>query len=161
MAFRPLGALALLLVLGPSPAHSQIFTEADRAAVNRYIPEAAVMMSRWIDYMDQRTFEAAWDGTAQLFRQNQDRSTWIATQFRLRQDRNVKRREVISSRYTRTLRPLSTIDAVTFQLALYFINETLGIETIVLVREDDGAWRVASYLYNPGPVTTSPAPLGY
>ena len=154
-------AVAIALASG-SRAEAQLFTPEDKAGFDRSAPEAGEMMTRWIGLMDQRHFEAAWDGTAQVFRKDQDRATWIATQYRYRQDTYVvKARRVISSRYTRTLRPFSTIDAVTFQLAMYFVNETLGIETIVLVKEDDGAWRVASYLFNPGPITTTPAPLGY
>lgn len=151
-----------IMLAGTVRTEAQIFTPEDKAGYDRSAPDAGEMMTRWIGLMDQRHFEAAWDGTAQVFRTNQDRATWIATQYRYRQDTYVvKARRVISSRYTRTLRPFSTIDAVTFQLAMYFVNETLGIETIVLVKEDDGAWRVASYLYNPGPITTTPAPLGY
>jgi hypothetical protein len=163
MPIRRLASLTLLLLaLGSPTAQAQIFTGDDKAGMDRSVPPAADAMSAWIALMDQRTFEAAWEGTAQLFRKEQDRNTWIATQYRYREAVSpVSRRQVISSRYTRTLLPFSTIDAVTFQLAIRFVSETLGIETIVLVKESDGAWRVASYLTNPGPVTTTPAPLGY
>ncbi len=159
---RLVSLVAALLLAVTVRAEAQLFTPEDKAGYDRSAPEAGETMTRWIGFMDQRHFEAAWDGMAQVFKKEQDRATWIATQYRYRQDTYVvKARRVISSRYTRTLRPFSTIDAVTFQLAMYFVNETLGIETIVLVKEDDGAWRVASYLFNPGPITTTPAPLGY
>ena len=102
---RLVSLVAALLLAATVRAQAQLFTPEDKAGYDRSAPEAGETMTRWIGFMDQRHFEAAWDGMAQVFKKEQDRATWIATQYRYRQDTYVvKARRVISSRYTRTLR---------------------------------------------------------
>lgn len=155
-------ALWVVAALAARPATAQILTAGDEAALRREIPEAAAALDGWLGLIDSRNFEGAWEQTSQLFRKEFDRNAWITTLYRARdQFSPVKRRELLGTTYTRLLRPVSTADAVTFQMVVHFVNETLALETIVFMKEADGVYRVASYTLNRGPVITTPAPLGY
>jgi hypothetical protein len=154
--------MALALMAAPWPAAAQIVTDADRAAMNREVPVAAQALDEWIGLIEARSFEAAWAQSSELFKRDKDRNMWVTTLYRFRDSISpVKRRELMGTTYTRLLRPVSTADAVTFQMIVHFVNETLGVETVVFMKEPDGVYRVASYDFNRGPVITTPAPLGY
>jgi hypothetical protein len=155
------GALAAL-ALWATALSAQIVTAADRAAQNREIPQAAEALDTWIGLIEARAFEAAWAQSSELFKRDKDRNMWVTTLYRFRDSISpVKRRELLGTTYTKLLRPVSTADAVTFQMIVHFVNETLGVETVVFMKEADGVYRVASYDFNRGPVITTPAPLGY
>ncbi len=83
---RLVSLVAALLLAVTVRAEAQLFTPEDKAGYDRSAPEAGETMTRWIGLMDQRHFEAAWDGMAQVFKKEQDRATWIETQYRYRQD---------------------------------------------------------------------------
>lgn len=154
--------LLLASALLHAPLHGQIVTDDDRATMRREIPVASEALDKWLGLIEARAFEAAWDQSSQLFKRDQDRNTWITTLYRFRDAFSpVKRRQLLGATYTKALAPVSTAEAVSFQLVVYFVNETLGLETLVFMKEPDGEYRVASYTFNRGPVITTPAPLGY
>jgi hypothetical protein len=137
-------------------------TDADRAALHREVPQAAEALDKWLGLIEARAFEAAWAESAELFKRDKDRNMWITTLYRFRDTFSpVKRREVMGTTFTRKLPPVSTADAVTFQIVVHFVNETLGVESLVFMKEADGIYRIASYDFMRGPVITTPAPLGY
>ena len=156
-------ALAALVVATATPLAAQIVTEADRAALTRETAQAAEGLDAWLGLIESRSFEAAWAQSSELFKRDKDRNMWITTLYRFRDAFSpVKRRELMGTTYTRLLRPVSTADAVTFQMIVHFVNETLGVETVVFMKEPDGVYRVASYDFSRGPgAITTPAPLGY
>lgn len=152
----------LLLLAAAHPAAAQLVSTSDRAVMSREVGQAGEALDRWLGLIDARTFEAAWDQSSALFKKDRDRNMWVTTLYRFRDSISpIKRRELMGTTYTRLLRPVSTADAVTFQMIVHFVNETLGVETVVFMKEDDGTYRVASYDFNRGPVITTPAPLGY
>lgn len=151
-----------LWMAAPVSLESQVVSGESRAAMNREVGEAGEAYDKWIGLIDARAFEAAWDQSAALFKKDRDRNMWVTTLYRLRDTISpITRRELMGTTFTRLLRPVSTADAVTFQVVVHFMNETLGVETVVLMKEDDGVYRVASYDFFRGPVITTPAPLGY
>lgn len=158
------GAVAILALCAATaaPLPSQVVSAANRATMSREVGEAADAYDKWIGLIDARAFEAAWDQSSALFKKDKDRNMWVTTLYRLRDTISpITRRELMGTTFTRLLRPVSTADAVTFQVVVHFMNETLGVETVVFMKEDDGVYRVASYDFFRGPVITTPAPLGY
>ncbi len=157
------GAVAILaLCTATAPLPSQVVSAASRATMSHEVGEAGDAYDKWIGLIDARAFEAAWDQSSALFKKDKDRNMWITTLYRLRDTISpITRRELMGTTFTRLLRPVSTADAVTFQVVVHFMNETLGVETVVFMKEDDGVYRVASYDFFRGPVITTPAPLGY
>ena len=129
------GSLALLPVLaGPARAQDEAIEEAKTSA------------RAWLVLHDGQEFDESWEAAGELLQaavtQKEWTAKWLVTMVPLG---NVVSRGVKSAEYATTMpgAPDGEYVALTFDTA--FETKQTAVETVILMKESDGLWRVAGY----------------
>ena len=144
-----LALLAGLLLAGPVRAQSDADapdTQAARAAAQE-----------WLEQLDDRDFEDAWEEAAAPFRERTDRDAWVGAGTRLADSIGTAAARTLTSAHTRdSLR--SAAGPGPFVVLTYRTRFSGGRyeERLLVVRADED-WRVAGYEVRPLRTPTLPA----
>jgi hypothetical protein len=128
-------ALSGLAVFASAPGHADAESEAVQTTARHWLAET-----------DAGSHGAAWDLSAALFRGAVGRSGWqgAATQV-LEPLGPVVSRELTGMQVTRSLPGAPDNDYRVLSYRTEFARKAGAVETLTLVREDDGQWRVTGY----------------
>lgn len=132
---------------GPQAATASPAATAAASAEEAANIEAAKTAARgWLERFDAGDAGVAWDRSAAAFRKAVTRDKWIADLKSLRETVGaIQGRESKDARFTRSLPGAPEAAYVLIQNAVRYEKKGTGIETITMVREDDGVWRMAGY----------------
>lgn len=128
------GALAIFLVV---PAYAQ--EDAD-------ILVAEQSARDWLALTDGSQYAASWEQASSFFRAAVTQENWEGA---LRGARmpfgDLLSREVSSSTYATTLPGAPDGEYVVFEFNSAFANKAAAVETVTVMRDIDGDWRIAGY----------------
>ena len=100
----------------------------------------------WLSMVDRGNYSESWEEAAKLFRDAVTRSDWEKTAGSVRNPLGqMKSRKLKSATYTETLPGAPDGEYVVIQYDTVFANKKAAIETVVPMKDADGAWRVSGY----------------
>jgi hypothetical protein len=100
----------------------------------------------WLVKLDNGSYQQSYDEAAQFFKNNVDKNQWLANMQTYRAGAGVasKRKELNMFYYTEFPNTPAG-EYVTIQYGTAFQQNTAAIETLTLIKEQDGTWKVAGY----------------
>ena len=148
-------AAAVMLGAGPSPSIAAQAAPAPAASSSTASPEAdeassieaaQVAANNWLDRFDAGDAGTCWDMSSAAFRKAVTRDKWISDLQTVRETvGSIQQRDRKEARFTRSLPGAPEAPYVLMQNSVRYEKRGSGIETITMVRENDGAWRMAGY----------------
>jgi hypothetical protein len=142
LAVSILLAVVLVRRLGAQDAGSDSLTAKVRLA-----EEAA---TRWLALVDAKRYGASWDNAAASFKKQVSGPEWQAAVTQARSEVDpLGARRLLSSQYTRELPDAPAGEYVVIVYSTAARNNARVVETITLMLETSGAWRVAGYFIRP------------
>ncbi len=130
------GILVLLVVvIGLPPAYGQESKAAAQAAAES-----------WLGLVDSQQYANSWQTAAAFFKNAVTEQKWEdAAQTARNPLGSLKSRTVKSTTSTKTLPGAPDGDYVVLQFNTTFERKAAALETVTMVRESDGNWRVVGY----------------
>lgn len=129
------GVLALLL--GP-PAATLTPDEA--------IDAARANAKEWLALLDDQEWAQTWEQAGKLLKAAVSQDEWARTMFvTLGPLGKVESRAVRSSEYSTTMPGAPDGEYVVVQFDTTFENKQTALESVVMMKQSDGSWRVAGY----------------
>jgi hypothetical protein len=129
------GALALVLGLAG-------FARADAESIER----ATVAARAWLGILDDQEFDESWRTAGKLLKAAVAQEKWTAKlSVTLGPLGKKSSRVVKSSEYSTTMPGAPDGEYVLIQFDTSFANKNSAVETVVMMRESDGLWRVSGY----------------
>jgi hypothetical protein len=113
---------------------------------NDAIADASVAADAWLAHADAGDVEASWEGTSSLFRQLVDLEKWRESFDRARAvfGRTLSR-ELSDTRYTTSVPGAPDGEYVVMEYAAEMERKKEAVETVVAMRDADGAWKVGGH----------------
>ncbi len=108
--------------------------------------EAIAAAGKWLAHMDGGNYKESWEASAAYFRQAVTQDQWIQSAKAVRGPLgSLVSRQVLSATYATSLpgAPDGQYVVIMFQSA--FEHKTAAVETVTLMKDPDGQWRVAGY----------------
>lgn len=132
---RSLLAIALSLsLLSFSASAASLADQARQAA------------EEWLGLVDSGRFQQSWEQAATLFKRAVVAQQWVQASSAVRGPLGgMKARREKSLQQTQSLPGAPDGQYVLMQFETIFENKAAAIETLTLMREPDGSWRVAGY----------------
>ena len=123
---------------------------AQAPAADPQLTAAVNVAQQWITLVDQGQYAESWSASGKLFQANMQQQQWVQTLTGARTPLGtVVSREVAGSEIRESLpgAPAGRYALVSF--ATNFQNKPDIIETVTMILEEDGQWRVVGYSANP------------
>jgi hypothetical protein len=131
---------AAALLMAATIAHAQ--QEPEEVDV-RPATQAA---DAWLGLVDAGRYGASWDAAAATFKDAIDRAKWETTVEDVRNKMGgVAKRKLRAARHARNLPNSPEGEYVVIENVTNFENRPLSTETVTLMRQADGSWKVAGY----------------
>lgn len=109
-------------------------------------PAALAATESWVTLVDEEQYAASWQAAAASFRGALAEPRWVEAVGAARRPFGaLKTRRVKSSTATKTLPGAPDGDYVVLQFDTAFEKKAAALETVTVVREPDGQWRVVGY----------------
>ena len=100
----------------------------------------------WLALVDSGKYAQSWDEAAELFKSAVTKDQWQSALGTVRTPQGkVQSRTLKSATYTRTLPNAPDGEYVVIQYDTNFEHKQAAVETVVPMRDKDGAWRVSGY----------------
>jgi hypothetical protein len=139
--------VSLLMFAGAAQVGAQTPGDTTHAAKIR-LAEAASL--RWLSLVDSTRYVVSWDSAGAYFRSQVTQQEWRTAVRSARSPVNpLSERRRLHAEYTRELPDTPPGDYVVIQFAATARDKTSVIETVVLVLEANGDWRVIGYFIRP------------
>ena len=104
---------------------------------------------KWVNLIDEEAYDKSWDEAAAFFKQAVVKDLWVETVEKVRVPfGKVIKRDLIDSQYLTSLPGVPDGEYVVMQFAAEFEKKEKAIETITVMLDEDGEWRVAGYYIN-------------
>ena len=138
--------IALLLVLslflftacGPS-------TDAENDEI-RVDPAALSEAERWLALVDANDYSGSWAATGDLFKGEVSEEEWRESMAVFREDMGAVRERTLQDQTLETVMPGAPEgEYLMLEYRSVFDQQARGAELVVLMRQDDGSWRVIGY----------------
>ena len=110
---------------------------------------ARVAATQWLGLLDNGDLDATWTQAASMFKQAVTAPKWTEAARQVRGALGATRkRQEKSAKSTRTLPGAPDGEYVLMQFDASFEKKAAAVETVTLVLDTDGRWRVAGYFVN-------------
>ncbi|HBG60588.1 MAG: hypothetical protein A2Y03_00760 [Omnitrophica WOR_2 bacterium GWF2_38_59] len=104
---------------------------------------------KWVNLIDEEAYDKSWDEAAAFFKQAVVKDLWVETVEKVRVPfGKVLKRDLIDSQYLTSLPGVPDGEYMVMQFAAEFEKKEKAIETITVMLDEDGEWRVAGYYIN-------------
>lgn len=104
----------------------------------------------WLAVVDGGRFAQSWDAASQYFKSSITKEKWVAAVSKARADTGaLKSRKLASIQYKKGLPNNPSVEYVRAIYDSAFQKWNPATETVYLMRDSDGAWRVAGYFVKP------------
>ena len=102
--------------------------------------------TRWLKLTDAKDYKASWQTAAQVFKSAITADQWAITITSLRDPLGeVVSRDLFHDQFTTTLPGMPDGRYLVMRYVTRFANKAHAVESITLMAESDGTWRVAGY----------------
>ena len=109
-------------------------------------PKAKAAATAWLELTDGGQYGESWEGAATVFKKAVTKAGWENAISHVRGPLGaLKSRALKNATYTRTLPGAPDGEYVVLQFDTSFENKAAAVETLVPMREPDGAWKVSGY----------------
>lgn len=130
--------LFTLACLQPALAHDHGSHEAEKKAI--------AAAGTWLDLMDKGAYGLSWTGAGQVFKSAVTPEQWEKTAADVRVPLGkVKNRKLNHHKLSTTMAGMPDGLYVTLRYMTGFENKAHAVESLTLVKEDDGVFRVIGY----------------
>jgi hypothetical protein len=143
----PLGLLFLFAVFllpacGPSSTE-----EAARPSVAAEVDPAVLETAeRWLALVDADDFPGSWAATGDLFKGEVSEETWQESMAEVREQMGAVRERHLQNQTLETVMPGAPEgEYMMLEYRSVFDQQARGAELVVLMKQDDGSWRVIGY----------------
>lgn len=122
------------------------------AAKAQQRPEALARQSakQWLAIVDGGNYAQSWDGASQYFKSSITKDKWMQAVSKARTATGaLKSRNRASTQYKKGLPNMPGAEYVVVVYNSAFQNWNSAVETVFLMRDKDGKWRVAGYFVKP------------
>lgn len=127
----------------PAPAESEIATAATPLAVAQEAAEA------WLAHVDADRYEASWEAAAEPLRQQVSQTQWEQAGRQVRQQVGaIRGRTLEDARHTTDIPQAPPGEYVVLIYRTSFERGS-ATEQLIMMLEDDGAWRAVGYFVRP------------
>jgi hypothetical protein len=135
----------VLLAAGGLMAQEAISPADVSAEVDSAAPLAAAVS--WLQVLDRGEYAQSWDATSDYFRSLVSRESWAAQVGPLRRGMGglVSRKPKDAPVFSKSLPGAPDGEYVVVAFSATFTNKETAMETVTLMKETDGQWRVAGY----------------
>lgn len=134
---KAVGIIFACMLLLASPADAQ--QNAEIAAAERAARD-------WLALTDPGQFAASWEQASSLFRAAITQENWESALAGARTPfGELRSRETGSSAFSTTLPGAPDGEYVVFEFESVFANKAAAVETLTVMKDIDGDWRVAGY----------------
>jgi hypothetical protein len=100
----------------------------------------------WLKLTDAKNYNASWQSAAQMFKSAIAPDQWAATITPVRDPLGkVVSRDLSHDQLTTTLPGMPDGSYLLLRYVTRFANKAHAVESITLIKESDGTWRVAGY----------------
>lgn len=101
---------------------------------------------RWLKLTDAKNYTASWQSAAQVFKSAITADQWTITLKSARAPLgNVVSRDLFHDQLTTTLPGMPDGSYLVLRYVTRFTNKAHAVESITLMKESEGTWRVAGY----------------
>lgn len=108
--------------------------------------DALQAAQQWLALTDAADYARGWDTASGLFRAALAKAAWSRLADAVRTPLGARiERSLHAATSTRTLPGVPDGDYLVLQFACRFADKAAAIETLTMLRERDGIWRVAGY----------------
>jgi hypothetical protein len=110
--------------------------------------EKAALLSaeRWLALVDEEKYGESWEEASELFRNTVKQDQWEQSARAVRKPlAKVISRKVKSEKYTASLPGAPDGEYVVIQFQSSFEHKKSAVETVTLMMDKDGRWRVSGY----------------
>jgi hypothetical protein len=136
MTKRALCAVLVLTLYGVGLVHADTPEEAARTAAES-----------WIVLWDANKYGDSYDRLAENTKRDVSRDKWLDYWKAIREPLGaVKSRQLIGAKYFKSLPNLPENEGAMLQYRTSFEKKPSVLETLGMVRQKDGTWRVANYM---------------
>jgi hypothetical protein len=119
---------------------------ADKAAEEAARKAAGEAAQSWLAQVDGGAYAKSWNAASALFQKELTAGQWEKTVRAVREELGkLVSRKPASAEYTRTLPGAPDGEYVVLRESSVFENKKEATETVVLMKEKDGSWKVAGY----------------
>lgn len=102
--------------------------------------------TRWLKLTDAKDYNASWQSAAQMFKSAVTADQWATTITSARDPLGkVVSRDLFHDQLTATLPGMPDGRYLVLRYVTRFANKAHAVESITLMKESDGTWRVAGY----------------
>jgi hypothetical protein len=130
----------------PAPAQAGSAAAASATPSDRNVEPATRSAQAWLALVDAGAYEQSWTSASKLFRGAVTQANWAIMAARVRTPLGkVSTRQQSSSERKTSLPGAPDGQYVVLQFRTSFEQKADAIETVVLMAEDDGAFRVSGY----------------
>lgn len=110
------------------------------------IRDATTATTAWLALVDAGDYPASWDQAAAFFQEKVTKSAWVSAAQGVRQPLGaIESRMLVSSKFTHALPGAPDADYVVLAYDSRFAAKSSATETLALIREKDGRWRIIGY----------------
>lgn len=139
LRYTLLATLILCMAAGTGAAHGT----GDHSHDNSQGIAAA---EAWIGLVDAGSYEKSWDTAAGVFRSALPSAQWAATAAAVRDPLGkLIHRNLFHDKRTSTMPGLPDGDYLMLRFIAKYEHKVSAVETVTLVKESEGKWRVAGY----------------
>ncbi len=104
---------------------------------------------QWLAFGDEGNWGATWDNAARTFQQALPKPKWEAKAVAVREPLGaLVERKILVVKYETSLPGAPDGEYVVIQFNARYENKAHAVETVSVVKEDDGMWRVTGYFIN-------------
>ena len=104
----------------------------------------------WLEFVDNEKYAESWEEAAEYFKSSISKEKWTNTIHAVRNPLGkVISRKLKSQKYTTSLPGTPYGDYVVIQYNTTFKNKKAAVETITLIQDKDGKWKVSGYYIKP------------
>ncbi|ADW19253.1 hypothetical protein Despr_3121 [Desulfobulbus propionicus DSM 2032] len=123
-----------------------VFTSPQASAVAATTEDAAITASSWLTLVDGGYYVQSWQTASRFFRSAIAEATWAASLQAARSPLgSLVRREQRASQLATSLPGAPDGEYCILSFATELTNKKTAVETLTMMREADGQWRVAGY----------------
>ena len=110
------------------------------------VAEASAAADAWLETVDAGDVKASWEATSSLFRRLVGVTQWRESFDRVRAVfGRTLRRDQSDARFTTSVPGAPDGEYVVMEYAAELERKKEAVETVVAMRDEDGAWRVSGY----------------
>jgi len=115
-------------------------------SAEKFKAEATEAAAAWLNYLDEAMYDETWTSSASLVKKAVTHDQWVQSmESARRMFGDLVERQLKSVNYATTLPGAPDGHYVVFEYETEFENKKSAVETLTVMKDSDGQWRVSGY----------------